>query len=95
MEDRGPELLGVIILFLALSWTTVLARCYVRIVMIKAFAIDDWLILVSLGFFSVYSGLVIDGVYWGCGRHMKDLPVRNRINAMHVSHIFTPTIYRA
>jgi hypothetical protein len=85
MEDRGPELLGVIITFLVLSWITVLARCYVRAVMIKAFALDDWLILLTLGFFTVYSGLVLDGIRWGCGRHMKDLPVRNRVNAMHVS----------
>jgi hypothetical protein len=86
MDDRGTEMLGVVILFLVLSWLTVLARCYVRIFMIKAFAVDDWLILITLGLFSVYGGLVVDGVYWGCGRHMKDLPVHNRVNAMHVSH---------
>jgi hypothetical protein len=85
MDDRGPELLGVIITFLALSWITVLARCYVRVLMIKAFAIDDWLILLTLVFFTIYSGLVLVGIHWGCGRHMRDLPVHSRVNAMHVS----------
>jgi hypothetical protein len=93
MEDRGPELLGVVICFLVLSWVTVLARCYVRIVMIKAFAMDDWLLLLTLGFFTIYSGIVLCGVYWGCGKHMYDLSVQSRINAMHVrlplfKHVF-------
>jgi hypothetical protein len=93
MEDRGPEFLIIVIVFLVLSWLTVLARCYVRIFMIKAFAVDDWLILVTLGFFSIYSGIAIDGVYWGLGRHTKDLSVRNRVNAMHVSHFFLADCY--
>lgn len=85
MESRGPEILAVIVLFLVLSWLTVLARCWVRVKMIKAFALDDWLLLVTLLLFSIYSVLVIVGVYWGCGRHMRDLSVRQKVNAMRVS----------
>jgi hypothetical protein len=85
MDNRGSELLAVVILFLVLSWLSVLARCWVRIKMIKAFALDDWLLLGSLLLFNIYSVLVFVGVYWGCGKHMSDLSVESRVNAMHVS----------
>jgi hypothetical protein len=88
MDNRGPELLGVIILFLVLSWLTVLARCWVRIRMIKAFAFDDWLLLGTLFLFNIYSILVIVGVNWGAGRHIADLSVRRKVNAMRVGAPF-------
>jgi hypothetical protein len=47
-EDRGPQLAAVAILFLTLAWIFVSLRCYVRIVMIKSFGIDDWLAVASL-----------------------------------------------
>jgi hypothetical protein len=48
IENRGPQLIGVIILFLALSWIAVPLRMWVRIKIIKSFALDDWLTLVTL-----------------------------------------------
>jgi len=39
---RGPELLGTIGLFLALSTTAIVLRCYCRIVIVKGFGLDDW-----------------------------------------------------
>jgi len=48
MDDRGPQLEAVVGFFLALSWITVALRCWVRIKLVKAFAIDDWLCLVTL-----------------------------------------------
>ena len=39
---RGPELLGTLGLFLALSTATILLRCYCRIFLVKSFGLDDW-----------------------------------------------------
>ncbi|KAF2425300.1 hypothetical protein EJ08DRAFT_681599 [Tothia fuscella] len=100
VESRGSEILGVIILFLTLSWITFLARCWVRIRMIQAFAIDDWLLLFTLWMFTVYSGFVFVGVYWGAGKHMHDLSTREIINAMRawywgeITYIITTTVLR-
>lgn len=85
-ENRGPEVRIVIISFLAVSWITVLARCWVRVRMIKAFALDDWLTVLTLQLFTVYSALVLVGEHWGCGRRHHDLTVKQRVNAMHVSY---------
>lgn len=82
--NRGPELEGTIILFLALSWVTVVLRCYVRIRMIKCFAIDDYLTLITLALFTIYGGMVLSGVHWGSGGHMQDLTIRQQRNAMEI-----------
>jgi hypothetical protein len=47
-EDRGPQVAGVAILFLILSWIFVSLRCYVRGFMIKSFGPDDWFAVASL-----------------------------------------------
>jgi hypothetical protein len=39
---RGPELLGTLGLFLALSTTAIILRCYCRIFIVKSFGLDDW-----------------------------------------------------
>ena len=47
-NSRDPLVIGVITLLLALSWITVPLRVYVRARMIKWFAIDDWMAVVTL-----------------------------------------------
>ena len=47
-ENRGPELVAILVALLVLSFISVALRCYVRIRMIKAFAIDDWLTVGTL-----------------------------------------------
>lgn len=85
-DNRSPEVKIVIISFLAVSWVTVLARCWVRIRIIKAFALDDWLTVFTLQLFTVYSSFVLVGAHWGCGRRHHDLTVKQQVNAMHVSY---------
>jgi hypothetical protein len=47
IPDRGPELLGVNIAFLATAVVANALRCYVRLRMVKAFGLDDWLMVGS------------------------------------------------
>jgi apolipoprotein N-acyltransferase len=84
-DNRAPELQAVILTFLALSWFTVLARCWVRIKMINAFAMDDWLTVFTLQLFTIYGSFVLYGAHWGCGHHMHDLTAKQRVNSMRVS----------
>lgn len=48
MDNLGPQLAAVVILFLILTWLTVGLRCMVRARMIKSFGLDDWTMVLSL-----------------------------------------------
>jgi hypothetical protein len=48
MQNRALQLLAVTIVFLACAWVTVGLRCIVRLKLVKAFGLDDYLIVVSL-----------------------------------------------
>ncbi|KAF4633850.1 hypothetical protein G7Y89_g4263 [Cudoniella acicularis] len=66
---RGPELLGIIGLFLALSTTAIVLRCYCRIVIVKGFGLDDWFAVAAW----VHT-FAISGVHHGTGQHAADIP---------------------
>lgn len=46
-EDRGPQAAGAAGLFLALSWIFVSLRCYCRIALLRAFAREDYLCVIT------------------------------------------------
>jgi hypothetical protein len=48
MEDRGPELLGTGIAFIALAWITFGMRLYVRGVLLRTWGMDDWLMAAAI-----------------------------------------------
>ena len=48
MEDRGPEIVAVVIAFLVLTWVAVALRCYVRIRLKPPFRASDFLSVASL-----------------------------------------------
>ncbi|KAL3427053.1 hypothetical protein PVAG01_00562 [Phlyctema vagabunda] len=77
VNNRGPQIEAVAILFLALSIIFVALRCYVRAVMMKGFGLDDWLSLAALALFVLYCIFVLKGVQYGTGRHLVDLPQAN------------------
>lgn len=45
--DRGPEIVAVDIVFCALAVLVVLLRCFTRARLVKAFGLDDWLMIVA------------------------------------------------
>lgn len=47
IPNRGPELVAVNVAFLATAITANTLRCIVRVKMVKAFGIDDWLMVAS------------------------------------------------
>ncbi|KIW05016.1 uncharacterized protein PV09_04172 [Verruconis gallopava] len=100
MENRGPQVRAVAITFLVLPWIAVVARCYVRIQMIKSFAADDWLAVVTLLLLTVYASLILAGVSWGVGKHVFELTVHQQVTAMKIwywgenIYIITATVMR-
>lgn len=45
--DRGPQVSAVVGLFLSISTIAIVLRCYCRIVVVKAFGLDDWFALIA------------------------------------------------
>ncbi|TID16389.1 Kinesin heavy chain [Venturia nashicola] len=83
MEDRSIQVFSVALVFILLAWITVGLRVYVRGFMLRAFALDDWLIVLTLGFYSAYATCVFGGVAYGTGKHTYDLTPYNAQKAMH------------
>ncbi|KAL6703831.1 hypothetical protein ACN47E_009050 [Coniothyrium glycines] len=83
MEDRSGQVLAIAITFLVLTWITVLLRCYVRIVMVKGFGIDDWTMIVTLLFFTGYLISQIGGALHGTGVRRSLLTDQAAQTALH------------
>ncbi|KAF2797093.1 hypothetical protein K505DRAFT_299077 [Melanomma pulvis-pyrius CBS 109.77] len=75
VPNRGPELVAVNIAFMTAALIANFLRCYVRMTMVKAFGVDDWLMAVATTAFITYASFSIAGVHYGTGRHHKDLSV--------------------
>ncbi|KAH7368136.1 hypothetical protein B0T11DRAFT_337359 [Plectosphaerella cucumerina] len=73
IENRGPELQAVGIGFLAFAYVAVALRSYVRIFIVKAFGLDDWIMLLALFFYTLHNIAMFIGIYHGTGRHFADL----------------------
>ncbi|KAF5667225.1 integral membrane protein PTH11 [Fusarium heterosporum] len=82
VETRGPELLVVNVVFWSLAFITCLLRAYVRCFIVKAFRIDDWLMVLATIFFTTYATFSTVGVTFGTGRHHDDLTMDQIYTAM-------------
>lgn len=89
-DDRSGDVRAVGIVFLVLPLLSVLARCYVRIFMIKNFAVDDWLAVTTMVFMTAYAALIIAGAGTGVGRHQADLTLEQKIISMKMCVVCPP-----
>lgn len=48
VPNRGPQLIAVVSVLLAFSITAIILRCYVRISLVKAFGVDDYLMVFAM-----------------------------------------------
>ncbi|KAI5370002.1 hypothetical protein Slin15195_G008800 [Septoria linicola] len=69
LAGRGPQVMGVFLLFLTLTTIATGLRVYCRAVVIKLFGWDDWLALVAWILFVCHAFCAIVGVYHGTGQH--------------------------
>ncbi|KAH7324270.1 hypothetical protein B0I35DRAFT_349064 [Stachybotrys elegans] len=73
IPNRGPQLLAVNLTFFSLAAISITLRCYVRTFMVKAFGLDDWLMLAASVTFALYTSFSSAGTFFGTGRHDADL----------------------
>ncbi|KAF2123136.1 hypothetical protein BDV96DRAFT_481277 [Lophiotrema nucula] len=77
IPNRGSQLLGIDATFAVLAPIAVLLRCYVRLFMVKAFGVDDWLMTFSTSSFICYCSFSMVGVHYGTGHHKWDMKREN------------------
>lgn len=68
-EDNSVALVSTVIVFMALSWLSVALRTYTRAFLMKSYQLDDWLMLIAQGIFTVSCAFILEGVKEGLGRH--------------------------
>ncbi|PVH93122.1 hypothetical protein DM02DRAFT_249370 [Periconia macrospinosa] len=83
MDDRSSQVLGVAITFLVLCWITVALRCYARAIVVKAFGLDDAVMLTTLFTFTAYLTCQIGGAVHGTGKRRKLLTDESAQTALH------------
>lgn len=83
MDNRGPQVLAVNIVFWVLTWLALSLRVYVRCFLRKTFGIDDWLMVGTQLFYSSYLACQLGGVIYGTGRHLSDLSIEHAEKALH------------
>ncbi|KAF1947356.1 hypothetical protein EJ02DRAFT_140905 [Clathrospora elynae] len=83
IPNRGPELLAVNIAFVSTAVMACALRCFVRLKMVKAFGLDDYLMVLATLFFVGYTTSSCIGVHYGTGRHRIDLAPENYEKGRH------------
>ncbi|KAK6221200.1 integral membrane protein [Colletotrichum tabaci] len=84
-ENRGPELLGVQIAFLAAAWIATFLRLYVKVAITKSHTLDDGVMYLSTVLYSVYAAVAVLGIVkGGIGRHTSELDAESIVLALKV-----------
>ncbi|KAK0674164.1 hypothetical protein QBC41DRAFT_72261 [Cercophora samala] len=87
----GPLITGVSTALTFLSLVTVCLRVYVRAAMIKAFGVDDYLILITWIAAAGFAVVTIIQTKWGLGlRNIDDLPPENIYNFGLIQYMGAP-----
>ncbi|KAI3573453.1 hypothetical protein IWW34DRAFT_756206 [Fusarium oxysporum f. sp. albedinis] len=74
-QNKGPAMMAVMYSFTALSSLTVVGRVFSRYKKLGHLAIDDYVIILSLGFVFAYVGCWTAAILAGSGRHEATLTV--------------------
>ncbi|KAM5385490.1 hypothetical protein ACJZ2D_000689 [Fusarium nematophilum] len=77
VDNRGPQLEGVIALFLTTSIVCVGLRTYVRGIMLRSLNLDDHLAVATLIFFIIFCGFALQAINYGAGRRLAAVQRQN------------------
>ncbi|KAI0537065.1 hypothetical protein GGR58DRAFT_360890 [Xylaria digitata] len=73
VPNRGPELFAVCVTLLIASVVAFSLRIYTRLVLVKAWGLDDWFMSFATISFILFVTSAITGIHYGTGRHYADL----------------------
>ncbi|KAF7916784.1 uncharacterized protein EAE98_010506 [Botrytis deweyae] len=72
-ESHAWQLYVAVCVCYPLAFIGVSLRTYVRYFMQKVMGWDDWLMILSLAVYTMYTSFVLTGLHYGTGRHQVDL----------------------
>ncbi|KKY16107.1 putative polytopic membrane protein [Diplodia seriata] len=78
----GDKISNVAITLLVISWIVVCLRCGVRLFLVKAFGVDDWLMLCCQIIYTIWGICLLLGAKAGMGHHMASLTPENIVLAL-------------
>ncbi|RMZ33115.1 hypothetical protein D0859_02769 [Hortaea werneckii] len=73
MEDRGPTIVTLLVVFTIVSALFIAARLFVRIKLLRNLGADDYLITLAWICAIINTGISARATHWGSGRHFDDL----------------------
>ena len=75
VQDRGPAVSAVTIIFIVLATVFVAARFFTRGYLVRRIVQDDWWILAAWAVAVGFSTAICVGVHFGPGKHRVDIPI--------------------
>ncbi|KUJ17545.1 uncharacterized protein LY89DRAFT_547003, partial [Mollisia scopiformis] len=81
-ENHGYQLRIIAIICYILAFVGVALRFYVRKCVVGRLEIEDWLMGVGLGLYTMYISFVFVGLHYGTGQHDRDLPDQDVVMAV-------------
>ncbi|KAF7596947.1 hypothetical protein BBP40_011313 [Aspergillus hancockii] len=70
----GTKFLVVNCVFLPIAVISLLVRTWTRVFIVRSFRWDDYLMIISLILSCIMTGVTLDMLNWGLGKHMWDVP---------------------
>ncbi|KAH6867412.1 hypothetical protein B0T10DRAFT_46041 [Thelonectria olida] len=87
----GPQITSLAVVFTAVALITVCLRVYVRGFMLKAFGVDDWIIIATWIASCGFAIVTVIQTKWGLGlKSLDDMPLENYYNFMLLQFIGAP-----
>ncbi|KAL7928267.1 hypothetical protein V8C35DRAFT_245409 [Trichoderma chlorosporum] len=88
-KSRGPEALAVILTLYIVSFAAISLRFYTHGFILKQFFVEDYISLISLALYTVYTVCAALSIKYGIGSHVIDVPPDNRPKAIFYRWIVT------
>ncbi|KAJ4393443.1 hypothetical protein N0V93_002653 [Gnomoniopsis smithogilvyi] len=76
--DRGPQLEAVILSFLALCTVAVSLRIYTMGFILKRLFLEDFLAILALLIYALFTAVAISSIRYGLGKHLRDVTPADR-----------------
>ncbi|KAI7344128.1 hypothetical protein KC354_g15315 [Hortaea werneckii] len=93
MEDRGPTIVTLLVVFTIISALFIAARLFVRIKLLRNLGADDYLITLAWICAIINTGISARATHWGSGRHFEDLTAAQKSKVIHYNlAAFCPSI---
>ncbi|KAJ6005752.1 hypothetical protein N7451_003696 [Penicillium sp. IBT 35674x] len=91
----GTKFLVVNCVFLPLAVIALAVRTWTRLFVVRSFRADDYLMVMALILSCVMTGVTLDMLHWGLGKHMWDVPLSDFSPMFNKLNLIAAIVYCA